>query len=179
MPRYAAFLRGINVGGNKKVAMADLKACFEQAGCDHVLTLLQSGNVVFDHSERDSLRLEQTLEETCRTALGLTTQICVRNRAEMEDVVRNNPFRAEAEQRPSHLLIVFLKSAPLVEDIAALSAAIHGPEKLAVHGANCYVDYPEGIGTSKVDRTPGWKKLVGSGTGRNWNTVAKVLAAFD
>lgn len=179
MPSYAAFLRGINVGGNKKVAMADLRACLEQAGCSDVRTLLQSGNAVFQSSELDVARLEAALQDACRTHLGLETRLFVRMLDQLKSVVANNPFPDEATTDPSHLLVIFLDAPADTDEVKSVNDLITGPEKLAAYGSQLYAIYPEGIGTSTVDRTPGWKKLVGSGTARNWNTVNKVLTAFD
>lgn len=178
MPYYAAFLRGVNVGGNKMVAMADLRSVMEDAGFSNVKTLLQSGNVVFETQEHDTTKLEERLEATCANRLGLETRIFVRSKEDLKLITDQNPFPYEAETEPGHLLVVFLKGAPEAGDVEALNLAIRGPEKIACLGSQCYVVYPDGIGTSNADKTPGWKALLGQGTGRNWNTVRKVLAAM-
>lgn len=171
----AAFLRGINVGGNKKVAMADLKSFFEELGLTDVKTLLQSGNAVFRENKRGDGQLESLLEKESVARLGLESDFFVRGLDDLDRVVRNNPFPAEAERDPSHLLVVFLKTAAEQKHIDALAAAIAGPERVEGLGRETYVYYGEGMGRSRLTNAV-IEKRIGRATGRNWNTVRKVLA---
>lgn len=59
---YLALLRGINVGGKNKVPMAELKACFEELGCENVRTYIASGNVMFE-SNKSSAELTEEIQE--------------------------------------------------------------------------------------------------------------------
>ena len=86
-----------------------------------------------------------------------------------------NPFGDEAGDDPSHLLIMLLKTAPAAGAIETLRAAIKGPEGVELIGRNAYLVYPDGIGRSKLTIGIIEKKLGGRGTGRNWNTVVKLL----
>jgi uncharacterized protein (DUF1697 family) len=171
----AAFLRGINVGGNKKVGMADLRSFFEELGLTDVRTLLQSGNVVFRERTRTAAQLETLLEKESVARLGLESSYFVRGTEDLERVVRNNPFRREADRDPSHLLVLFLKTAAEQEHIDALAAAIVGPERVEGIGRETYLYYREGMGRSRLTNAV-IEKHIGRATGRNWNTVGKVLA---
>ncbi|HLH22974.1 MAG TPA: DUF1697 domain-containing protein [Chloroflexota bacterium] len=173
---YVALLRGINVGGHAKVAMADLRDLLAGLDLRDVRTLLQSGNVVFRADDVAAADLEHLLEQETAQRLGFCPDYLVRTADEWADVVARNPFAAEAERDPSHLLVMFLKQAPSAAAVAALQAAITGPEVVHAEGRHAYVTYPEGIGRSRLTGTLIESKLGTRGTGRNWNTVLKLAA---
>jgi uncharacterized protein (DUF1697 family) len=170
----AAFLRGINVGGNKLVSMAALKAFFEDLGFTDVETLLQSGNVVFHGKSKNESQLEALMEKEAQKRLKLECDFFVRTPEDLQRVVKNNPFPKEAEKDPSHLLIVFLKTAAEQKHIDALAAAIVGPERVEGLGKETYIYYGEGMGRSRLTNAV-IEKRVGRATARNWNTVNRVL----
>ena len=174
MATYIALLRGINVGGNKMIAMADLRDMCGRLGYDGARTVLQSGNLVFEHRAGRATSLEQTLEKQTERRLGVQTTYFVRTTAEWDAIIAGNPMRKAAASDPSHLLVYCLKSPPARGAADALRAAITGPEIIEVDDRVAYLYYGQGIGTSKVTPALLEKKLGTSGTGRNWNTVLKL-----
>jgi len=178
MTSYVALLRGINVGGNKMIAMADLRAALEAMGLAGVRTLLQSGNVVFRAAAQAPPKLEARLEKEAGKRFGFTPDFHVRTAGEWRQVVEENPFPAEAKADPGHLLVTFFKAPLDTARVEALQAAITGPELVRCSGRHLYMTFPAGIGASKapilVDRTLGAR-----GTARNWNTVTKLAALID
>jgi uncharacterized protein (DUF1697 family) len=173
---HVALLRGINVGGHKNVSMADLRDLLTQLGFADTRSLLQSGNLVFRSDGRTGPRLERLLEDEARKRLALQTVFFVRTAREWKAVVTRNPFRAEAERDPSHLVVMFLKDAPEARDVTALQATISGREAIRVDGRHAYIVYPDGIGHSRLTHALIEKRLGTRGTGRNWNTVRKLGA---
>ena len=176
MAMYVGLLRGINVGGHAKVAMADLRALLMDLGFGDVRTLLQSGNVVFHADDMPPADLEALLEAETAQRLGLRPDYMVRTAAEWAEMVARNPVPAEAERDPSHFLVMFFKQAPAAAAVAALQAAIPGPEVVHADGRHAYVTYPDGMGRSRLSGTLIEAKLGTRGTGRNWNTVLKLAA---
>lgn len=176
MTTHLALIRGINVGGHKPVAMADLRELLARLGFNDVRSLLQSGNLVFRSATRSSARLERLLEVEASKQLALQADFFVRTAEEWQDVIAHNPLRKEAARDPSHLVVVFLKGAPGTTDVKALQVAITGPEIVRVDGRQAYIFYPNGIGRSRLTNTLIEMKLGTRGTGRNWNTVAKLGA---
>jgi uncharacterized protein (DUF1697 family) len=176
MTTHIALLRGINVGGNKKVAMADLRELLNALGFADPRSLLQSGNLVFRSDARKSADLERLLDAETEKRLGLKTEFFVRTAKEWKAVVESNPFPDEAESDPGHLVVMFLKEAPGTEDVEALQAAITGREIVRAVGRQAYITYPDGIGDSRLTNAVIEKKLGTRGTGRNWNTVMKLAA---
>jgi uncharacterized protein (DUF1697 family) len=173
MTTYVGLLRGINVGGNKMIAMADLRGLLPSLGFADAQTVLQSGNVVFRGPAKATAKVEQILETAVEKRFAMKVDFHVRTADEWRALVEANPFRAEAAKDPAHLLVSCFK-APLDQaSVKALQGAITGPETLQADGRQLYMVYPDGIGNSKaaalVDR-----KLGARGTARNWNTVLKL-----
>jgi len=171
---YVALVRGINVGGHKKVAMADLRALLAGLGLAEPRSLLQSGNLVFRAVRQRGAGLESLLEREADRRLGLRAEFFVRTAGEWGSVIAANPFREQAEADPAHLVVMFLRSAPEPPAVRALRAAFAGPEVISAHGRELYVSYPAGIGTSRLTSALIERQLGGHATGRNWNTVLKL-----
>jgi uncharacterized protein (DUF1697 family) len=175
--RYAALLRGVNVGGNKKIAMADLRTLLSGLGHDEVATLLQSGNAVFTATEPDAAKLAATIEAALADQLGLTSKVLVRTHQQLATVIEQNPFPS-AEDEPSKHLVQFLfqpLTAAERDKIAGFDAAEFEPEEFRLGPEVIYFRFPDGIGRSRLAVAFGkhvTAKL--AMTGRNWNTVRKL-----
>lgn len=179
MKTYIALLRAINVGGNAKVAMADLKSLLADLDYANPQSLLQTGNLVFQAKESIADKLETKLEAAFAERLGLTTDVLIRTADEWREAIAANPFPKEAASDPSHLLIMPLKNAPTKPAVKELQTAIHGRETVAAVGRELYIIYPDGIGRSKLTNKLIETRLGTRGTGRNWNTALKVAALAE
>jgi uncharacterized protein (DUF1697 family) len=168
---YIALIRGINVGGHKKLKMADVKVLCEGLGLLDVRTHLQSGNVVFKASRTDRAALALELE----AAFQVDAKVILRTAAELRKAVAANPMVEEAQRGPSHYVIAFLSGKPAAAAMQSLRDAYKGPEKMELHGAELYIDYGPGMGTSKLTNALIERKLGVSATVRNWNTVTKLV----
>ncbi len=153
--------------------MTDLRNFLTQLGFDDVRSLLQSGNLVFESRARTGAELERFLEAESLKRFGLEIDFFVRAPEEWKSMIRQNPFRKEAELDPARLVVMMLKSPPRAEDVAALQEGIAGPEIVRAKGRQLYVFYPNGQGRSRLTNAVIERK-VGRCTGRNWNTVLKL-----
>ncbi len=153
--------------------MTDLRNFLSQVGLDDVRSLLQSGNLIFSSKVRTGAELERFLETEAAERLTLEVDFFVRTPEEWKTIIRQNPFRKEAERDPGLLVVLFLKSAAEAEDIVALQADIKGPETVKAKGRHAYIFYPNGQGRSKLTHSMLEKRL-GRSTARNWNTVLKL-----
>jgi uncharacterized protein (DUF1697 family) len=170
-----ALIRGINVGGHKKVGMAELRAMFESLGLSDVKSLLQSGNVAFSGGHRRTLAgWERVLGEEAAKRLGLDAEFFVRTAKEWDALIAGNPFPRQAKADPARLVLTCLKDAPGKGKMDALRASIVGSEIVQADGRHLYTVFPDGIGTSRLTSALMEKKLGTRGTGRNWNTVLKL-----
>jgi uncharacterized protein (DUF1697 family) len=175
MTGYVSLLRGINVGGNKIIKMEALRALHEELGLAGAQTLLQSGNVVFASNEADAAALARRIKDGIRRRFALDVEIMLRRAAELDRILRRNPFPEEGRRDPSHLLVMFLAAPPKADAKAALASAEVAPERLEIIGSEVFLYYPNGIGRSKLTGTLIEKRLGIAGTARNLNTLAKLL----
>ncbi|MFE5297913.1 DUF1697 domain-containing protein [Streptomyces sp. NPDC056632] len=174
---YAALLRGINVGGHRKVSMAQLRSLLEELGHRDVKTYLQSGNAVFT-TDADTAPGELTaaLEGAIEERFGFHVDCLVLDHERLAAVAENCPFpAAELEGKQLH---AFYLSGPLDEQrLAAVDRAAYLPEEFALGDRVLYLYAPEGLGRSKLgevlSRPALFKGL--TVTARNWNTVVKLV----
>lgn len=177
MKNHLALLRGVNVGGNKKVAMADLRACVAAIGFQEPRTLLQSGNLAFrSNGKSDDATLETLLEAEVFERLGLKTVFIVRTVEEWAKVIARNPFTDEAATTPSRLVVMFCRTAPTADAVQGLYPGIVGGERIHADGRHLYATFPDGISNSPMSNILMSARFSRHATGRNWNTVTKLGA---
>ena len=174
MTMRIALLRGVNVGGNRKVAMADLKAMVEGLGFTDVKTLLASGNVVFEAGDRDDSELEALLEAEAERRLGLVTRFIVRGPKAWRAMMDANPMPDEAEREPSRFIVNVCRETVAAGQLAAIRALATPGEKVEAFERYAYVFFGDGIADSKAALVFGKPSLGLTATGRNWNTVRKI-----
>ncbi len=175
MPVTIALLRGINVGGKKKIKMADLRALFADLGMAGSQTLLQSGNVVFQSEQTDHSAIVRQIEQGIEQRFGFHSTVLLRTHAQFRDSVSQHPLAAD-DADPSKLVIMFLSDNPTLDAMVDLMELHIGPETIHIMGMEAYLYYPDGLGRSKLTNAFIERKLKVSGTARNWNTVTKLLA---
>lgn len=164
---YAALLRGINLGARNKVAMADLRALFEELGAADVATYLQSGNVVFRSAARRN-ELAAAVEDGLRRDLGVDVKVLLRTRKELGRVVGGNPF---AKRDAKALHVTFLDAKPNAARVKGLDPRRSEPDEFHVVGQEVYLHCPHGYGRSKLSNAYFEKELGVPATTRNWKTV--------
>jgi uncharacterized protein (DUF1697 family) len=137
MTAYVALLRGINVGRNKQVSMADLRDVVASVGHGDVRTHLRSGNVIFTSKRRGGKAIAAELEQRLADRLDLSSRVVVRSRAELEAVVRDNPL-PDAAATPAKLHVVFLDEEPSAAAIRAFDADRYTPDEVRFAGGEIY-----------------------------------------
>jgi uncharacterized protein (DUF1697 family) len=161
--KTAVLLRGVNVGGNRKMPMANLTSWLEAAGFTSVETYIQSGNVVLGHDARCDVK--KLVRDTIAEHTGWDVRVLVRSVAEMRSVVAANPYPG-AESTQLH--VSFLDEAPDEAALALNRSDEWLPEEYTVISREVYLHLPDGMGRSvMVPRL----KLIKDATTRNWNTV--------
>ncbi len=174
--KYAALLRGINVGGNKKVPMAELRSLLEGLGHGDVQTYLQSGNAVFSSAQQDPAVLTRELEAAIEDRFGFRVACLVLDGAYLSAVAEACPFPA-AELEGKQLHATFCSEQPGPERFAALDEASYLPEEYRLGDRVLYLYAPDGLGRSKLAEALARPAVVKGidVTTRNWNTVAKLV----
>lgn len=178
MTRFLALLRGINVGGNKKVPMAELRALAETLGCTEVATYIQSGNLVFTASG-NAAKHEAALERALAKHFGFPVETLVRDARAWNAIVAANPLAKLAQQDPAHLLVGLAKEPLRKQALAELREKAQGAERVELAGGALWLHYAAGVARSKL--TPAvLDRCAGSTvTARNWRTaqeLARLLA---
>ncbi len=177
MMQHIVLLRGINVGGRRRVAMSDLRALLTSLGYDGILTHVQSGNVVLS-SRAAPGRVKQTIEKGLAAELALDVEVFVRTRDELAAVIARDPLGHVADDGARYL-VSFLSGKPDAEAVRAAQDAEVGRERFVLHGSEIYLWHPDGVHASKLAKVLSEKRLGVTATARNWNTVTKLLELAD
>ena len=157
--------------------MAGLRDLLTSLGYDDVRTYLQSGNVVLT-SGASPRRLQRKLEQELTTNLGLDTQVIVRTRDELADVIARDPLGGVADN-PSRYLVSFLSAEPNPQIVRELGAEDVAPEQFVISGREIYAWHPDGLQRSPLGKLLSERRLGVTATARNWNTVTKLLDLAD
>jgi len=187
VPTHVALLRGINVGGRNRVAMADLREVVTSLGHTDVATYIQSGNVVFTSKEADTKALAAALERAIAEVLTAGPRVVVLSRNELAQVIVDNPFPDETNPKCLHAAFRSEELGP--GDVAAVAAALRrarekgSRDEAQVVGRTLFLRTPDGLGRSelaaRLARPGGALASLASATMRNWATVRRLLALCD
>ncbi|MFO7547098.1 MAG: DUF1697 domain-containing protein [Trueperaceae bacterium] len=174
---YAGFLRGVNVGGNRKLPMAELRAYLTDLGARDVHTYIQSGNVVFRVAPEAFPALREAFEARAEDRFGYDLAWATRSAEQLARVVRDNPFLADAaaDPDPKHLHVGFLDREPDPAAVAALPPSPSPPDDYRVRGGEVYFLFPDGVGRSRLANGKTFDRLGANLTVRNWRTVLTML----
>lgn len=176
MTTYAALLRGINVGGSRKLPMAELRTLMEDLGHTGVRTYLQSGQAVFTSGRGDEESLAAELAEAVARRFGFPVDVIVRDHAYLRAVAEACPFPA-AELAGKQLHVTYYSAPVDAARFAEIDRTAYLPEEFRLGDRALYLYAPNGAGRSKLAEhlsRPRLNKGV-IATSRNWNTVLKLV----
>ncbi len=178
MSRYAALLRGINVGGKNLISMADLRVEFERAGFEAVQTYIQSGNVLFE-TDRPRAELEGSIESLLADRIGCPVLVVVRSHRQLATIVKAAPDGFGTDPNTSLSDVVYLKAPLTVKQAMRVVALREGVDRAWAGTGVLYferrVDRRSQSRFSRVASTPQYHLM----TIRNWSTTTKLLAMLD
>jgi uncharacterized protein (DUF1697 family) len=183
---HVALLRGINVGGKNKLAMADLRAITESLGVSDVASYIQSGNVVFGCSGGSSAELAVRLERAITDRSDVHPGVVILSREDLASVIAGNPYPEETNPKALH--VVFHREPIDPKATAAVQAAVEraqaagSRDEATVVGSTLYLRTPDGLGRSALGAALTRPGATGAGavaTARNWATVTKLAALLD
>ncbi len=167
---WLALLRAVNLGPRNKVPMAALREAFEGAGCEDVLTYIQSGNVVFRAATTNRGDLRSRLEAVVERSFGVTTTVVLRTWDEVARVASSHPFGADT----SKSAVTFLAEKPTLSAVRRLRRLDVAPDQVKVVGRDVLLHYPHGLQGARLTGAVLERELGVIGTNRNWRTVAKL-----
>jgi uncharacterized protein (DUF1697 family) len=169
--RYAALLRGINVGGRQKVPMSDLRELLASLGLAEVSTYLQSGNAVFSAQEQPPGQLADTIRAAVAERTGISCAVLIRTGAELAAVLDRTPMAAP--HTPSRYFVAYLSGEPDQGRAEAVLTQSFEPDQIWISGREAYLWCPS-MPDSKLTNAFIERQLGVTATARNWNTALKL-----
>jgi len=158
-----ALLRGVNVGGHRRLVMVDVTTWLREAGFTDVTTYLQSGNVIVTHAS--DVDVAASVAAVLRERTGLDIAVIGRSARELSAIRRHSPYR---DVGPTHHHVAFFREPPDADAVAVSAARDWGDEEFVVRGAEAYLHLPHGMGRSTMVPRLTW---LAPATVRNWSTV--------
>jgi uncharacterized protein (DUF1697 family) len=175
MPVIVSMLRGVNLVNHNRIKMDTLRALYESLGLRDAQTYVASGNVVFRTKAQSLTALAERIASAIEKDFGFRPRVILRTISELKDALARNPFRTRRGIEPSKLLVMFLESHPAAEALDQVLKIKADPEEMHIQGREVYIYFPNGMARPKLSWVTVEKKLKIAGTGRNWNTVNKLL----
>lgn len=179
MATYLSILRGINVSGQKKVPMAELKSLYEELNLKDISTYIQSGNVIF---RTESIKdLSQRIEQKILAKYNFNVPVIIRTIDEMQSVIKGTPFIKEKNIDLEKLHVTYLAENPKQENIDKLNTYNYQPDRFLILGKEIYLYCPNGYGRTKLTTDFFENKLKVTATTRNWRTtneLFKILKSY-
>ncbi len=181
MNTYIALLRGINVSGQKKIIMEDLRELFSEIGFTSVKTYIQSGNIIFRSNDQSLSVLEERIKEGILLRFGFDVSVLVITPAYLQSIYDNNPFNDFLKKEvvaEKKMYFTFLSRVPDQQILANLSIKVSGNEECIVSDQDKVVYFyaANGYGKTKLNNNFFEKRLNCKATTRNLNTIRKILA---
>jgi uncharacterized protein (DUF1697 family) len=172
--KYVTFLRGINVGGRRKLQMKDLVKLLEGAGFDQVQTYIQSGNIVFDYEESNISKISDKIKNLIKEKYGYDVPVITISKSEFSTIVENNPFLSRTGIDLKQLYVAFLDKSPESKIISEFHKIDVEPDEAKIIERSVYVKLEGLTKDTKLTNNFIESKLMTEATTRNWNTVMKV-----
>jgi uncharacterized protein (DUF1697 family) len=175
MPVVVSMLRGVNVGAHNRIKMDALRSVYQSLGLKDCQTFIQSGNVVFCSDEKDLAKLRGRIEAAIEKKFGFRPDVILRTAKEMRSVVAGSPFKGRTNIDSSKLLVTFLAERPEAGAKKEFMKIKSDSEEMHLNGRELYIYFSEGMARPRIAWMSVAKTLGTTGTGRNWNTVLKLL----
>ena len=176
MQIFISILRGINVSGQKKILMADLKALYESLKFKEVITYIQSGNVIFKSDGKLSdLDLAKKIEAVIYKKYDFKVPVIIRNVEEIRKVISINPFLKEKSINIDRLFVTFLSEIPGQLNLENIKKIDYSPDRFTVIDKEVFLYVPGSYGETKLSNNFFESKLKVTATTRNWKTINQLL----
>ena len=173
MQTYIVFLKGINVGGHKKIPMSALRTILESVDFNKVRTYIQSGNVILTSDLHDRYAIEKKVKHAIETQFGYEVSVLAMTRPELQSIFDRCPFSDEERKKTYFMLLHETPSQNMIN--SASEKVYEGETYLIIQ--NCIYYYSEkGFGKSKFNTNLFERRLNTFATARNYNTILKLLS---
>jgi uncharacterized protein (DUF1697 family) len=168
---FISLLRGINVSGQNRIQMPELKRLYESLQLTNVETYIQSGNVIFDCDAHDPVPLAEIIEAAITRSFGIFVRVLLRDKEQFQQVMDANPFLNQKNEDPAKLYVTFISGLPSEIASRNLPTPTDAGDEFILSGDMVYLFCPDGYGRTKFSNSYFDRKLNVSATTRNWKTV--------
>ena len=173
MNTFIALLRGINVGGHKKVPMAELRELLSNSGFENVQTYIQSGNVILESPDDNAQNIEDIIQNAIFDHFGFEIPILVKTRQDLKRIFDMCPF-PEKKKLKSYFTI--LHNRPNDDLVKIASEKVYEGEEYLIINDCIYYFCEKGYGQAKFNMNFFERKLKTASTSRNYRTMVKLLS---
>ena len=176
MTKYISILRGINVGGKRKILMADLRELYQFLGFENVITYIQSGNVIFESKKKNANTIfTKKIKDAIFEKYGFDVPVIIRSVEEIKNIIEFNPYLKKESVQIENLCVTFLSEVPAEENLEKINTYDFSPDEFQIIENNVFLFIGGSYHKSKLTNNFFEKKLKVSATTRNWKTVSKLL----
>ena len=173
MTKYIALLRAINVSGQKKIPMAELREILDKSGLQNVQTYIQSGNIIFNSSLTDKKNLELKIHEAIKSHFRFDVPVLVLKPQELKQFFDNCPFPQEKKENSYFMMLYTWANKTLVDEISIVS---YPNEAFFITDSCVYFYCSVSYGKAKMGNNFFERKLKVTATARNYKTMVKLLS---
>lgn len=174
MNTYIGLLRGINVGGQKKIKMAELREHLSHLNFENLQTYIQSGNLVFNFKGDDNGQLQELITNRIKEVYEFEVPTMIRSKEELGTVLNENPYLSDNDKSINGMYVTFLEDYPSESLLAKMAELVLKDEEYTVKGKSIYLYFHAGFGKAKMNNNFFENKLKVRATTRNWKTINKL-----
>ncbi len=176
MTTYIVLLKGINVGGHKKMPMADLRDLLTKSGFENVKTYIQSGNIILESTEKDIAKIESDITTAILKQFGFEVSVLVKTRHDLERIFNDCPFSKDKKKTSYFIMLHKTPNADLVREA---SKKVYEGEEYEIINDSIYFYCEAGFGQAKFNVNFFERKLNTFATARNYNTMVKLVSLSE
>jgi uncharacterized protein (DUF1697 family) len=179
MQTYISILRGINVSGQKLIKMSDLQELFSALGYKNIKTYIQSGNVIFQSTKKNTAALATEISKAITANYQFTVPVLVKSKQEIEETIKHNPFVKRTNIDLSKLHVTFLSATPDAALVSKIADINYDDDEFIVDENIVYLHCPKTYGNTKLSNNYFENKLKVTATTRNWKTVNELFSIAE
>ncbi|RKR08324.1 uncharacterized protein (DUF1697 family) [Flavobacterium sp. 90] len=175
MQTYIAFLRGINVSGQKLIKMETLRSILTELPIEKISTYIQSGNIIFTSNLTNISDLENQIANSIEKHFGYQVPVLILTLKELQKCAEQNPYSDHNINDPAQPYVTFLSKEPAITDLELFKSIDFREDKHITINKVMYIIYPNPTGNSKLTNSIIESKLKVKATTRNWKTINKLI----
>jgi uncharacterized protein (DUF1697 family) len=176
MKTYLAFLRGINVSGQKKVSMAELREELSKSGLENIQTYIQSGNIIFKSSQQSIVNIELTIHAVIKNYFGFEVPVLVKTPKGLKQIFDSCPFQLEKKSNSYFMMLYSKPDRAMADEVSQIT---YPNEEFIVTDDCVYFYCAKGYGKAKCNNNFFERKLKVTSTARNYKTMVKLMSMLS